>query len=163
LLPGLHPDDAHQVVTPVVVIHGTVQGCVLVVEQHLKLEPIVLFLSLNAPLEQVQEVAIEVFVANHWRCILDITFRKPGFGTMAGLQHNSCQGPTTSKLLTLIDLKMLPIDIPTNRIIRMLSFATSCTAHANGCAMTMSVSGMRSWVWSAFKWHKMASWSLFFH
>ena len=117
LLPGLHPDDAHQVATPVVVhvIHRTVQGYVLVVEQRLKLEPNVLFLSLNAPLEQ--EVAIKVFVANPWRCILDITFRKPGFVTMTRLQHTSCQRPATSKLLTLMDLKMLPIDIPANRIV----------------------------------------------
>jgi hypothetical protein len=114
-LPGLHPDDAHQVVRPVVVIHGTVQGCVFVVEQRLKLEPVVLSVSLNAPLEQ--EVAIEVFVASHWRCILDITFRKPGFFTVTRLQHTSCQRPATSKLHTLMDLKMLPIDIPANRMV----------------------------------------------
>ena len=65
------------------------------------------FLSLNAPLEQ--EVAVKVFVANPWRCILAITFRKPGFVTMTRLQHISCQRPATSKLLTLRDCKMLPI------------------------------------------------------
>ena len=88
--------------TLVVVVHGTLQRCVLVVKQRLKLEAIVLFLSLNAPLEQ--EVAIQVFVANRWRGILDITFRKPGFVTMTRLQHTSCQMSATSKLLTLMDL-----------------------------------------------------------
>ena len=86
---SLHPHNAHQIVTLVVVVHGTLQRCVLVVKQRLKLEAIVLFLSLNAPLEQ--EVAIQVFVANRWRGILDITFRKPGFVTMTRLQHTSCQ------------------------------------------------------------------------
>ena len=50
---------------------------------------------------------------------------------MARLQHTSYQGPATSKLFTSIDLKMLPIDIPANRIMRMLSFATCGTALAN--------------------------------
>ena len=98
-----------------VVIHGTVQGCAFVVGQRPKLGPVALPLSLNAPLEQ--GVAIEVFVANHWRCTLDITFRKPGFSTVARLQHTSCQRPATSKLPTLMDLKMLPIDIPANRMV----------------------------------------------
>ena len=102
------------------------------------MEPIVLFLSLDASSDR--EVAIDIFLANLWRCILDITFRKAGLGTMARLHHTSCQGPATSKLLTLIDLKMVPIDIPANRVVWMLSFATCGTVSA----MTMSVSGMRS-------------------
>ena len=105
LLPGLHPDNAHQIVTLVVVPHGALQRCVLVVEQRPKLGQIVPLLSLNAPLEQ--EIANDVFVGNHRRRILD-TFRKPGFFTMARLQHTSCQRPATSKLLTLMDLKRRP-------------------------------------------------------
>ena len=116
LLPGLHPDNAHQIVTLVVVFHGTLKRSVLVVEQRLKLEPIVLLLSMNAPLEQ--EIAIEVFVGNHWRRILDIMFRKPSFVTMARRPAtHQLQWPATGELLTLMDLKMLPIDIPVNRIV----------------------------------------------